>query len=195
MWRRLKQLFDQVERSTVGVPATHVVLERTPEEDSRRTAWQNSPSASATLQFIDSNFHAYRGGLKTDRSIAFLHTESKKGFVLYLTDQNPTLSEPTFIMDMLRDKIIQLGYISYTSDIKVYSHQHDVETLQRHYLKPPLNFSESKKLSQAFGNISIEYIMRNDKPYLLKFSATVYKDHMFLEADGFDDLMEHLITA
>jgi len=76
--------------------------------------------------------------------------------------------------------------------LKIYSKGESVETQQRHYLKPPMNFVPNKKLSQLFGNISIDYLLKEDKPYIFKFSATTYQDHMFQDAKAFEVLMKML---
>ena len=107
-----------------------------------------------------------------------------------MTDGIVETNQPEHLMDFIKERILDLGYTLYTSDLKTYSVGDDVETQQRHYLKPPLNFVPDKKLSQLFGNIAIEYILRNDQPYMFKFSATTYQDYMFDDPKTFGQLIK-----
>ena len=50
-----------------------------------------------------------------------------------------------------------------------------------------------EKAGQAFGNINIELLLRNDKVMNLKFSATTYRDHQFEEAGDFNELMREVL--
>ena len=190
MWKRLKELMLQTDTSTRSRPAIHTTLERPNNSLASFKKWKDNTSYYSTMDWILSNYQSYLAGGKVDRSIAFLNTPSKKGFVLYLADNNIETQHPEHLMDYLKERIINLGYNLYTSDLKSYSAQDGIETQQRHYLKPPLEFVPNKKLSQLFGNISIDLILKNDNPYLFKFSATTYQDHMFADAKKFDQLMK-----
>lgn len=189
MWQRLKEILTQTDQSSAGQPVIHEVLTRSSQEVEEFQSWNQSVYKSATLEWLRSNFESYFNGGKTDRSIAFLNTPSKKGFVLYLTDKILEVEHPEFLMDFIKERVTTLGYTLYTSDLKIYSKGEDVETQQRHYLKPPMKFVPNQKLSQLFGNVEVDYILRNDEPYMFKFSATTYQDHMFQDADAFDQLM------
>jgi len=189
MWSRLKELLVQSDHSSVGNPVMHDLLVRPEDFAIDYNSWILNGAKDETLGLLLSNYTSYANGGKVDRSIAFLDTPSKKGFVIYLTDKLAQFQQPEFLMDHFRDRVSELGYTLYTSDLKVYSKGDYVETQQRHYLKPPMNFVPNKKLSQLFGNISIEYILRDDKPYIFKFSATTYQDHMFEDAKAFELLM------
>ena len=68
-----------------------------------------------------------------------------------------------------------------------------METVQRHYLKPKPNFQREGKINQQFGNITIEFDLRDDKPHYLKFQATSYTDHLFEDAKEFKELMSRVI--
>jgi len=71
-----------------------------------------------------------------------------------------------------------------------------VETVQRHYLKPSLKLKVAgEKAGQAYGNINIELLLRNEKAVNLKFSATSYRDHQFKEASDFDELMRKILST
>ena len=190
MWNRLKELLIQTDQSTSGQPAVHKVLERTNGSREAYADWKFGGDVVNSLDWILSNYQSKISGGKSDRTISFLDTPSKKGFVLYLTDGVVETNHPEHLMDFIKERVLNLGYNLYTSDLRTYSVGNDVETQQRHYLKPPLNFVPNKKLSQLYGNIAIEFVLRNDQPYMFKFSATTYQDYMFDDAKTFGQLMK-----
>lgn len=193
MWSRFKDLLQQTEESSIGNPVEHKMLVRSVLHEIEYDKWTTDGTAAETIEWLLRNFESYHHGGKSDRSIAFLDTPSKKGFVLYLTDGTKAINQPEFLMDFIKDSVEKLGYVHYTSDVKVYSKGVYVETQQRHYLKPPMNFAPNQKLSQLFGNISIDYLLRNDKSYIFKFSTTTYQDHMFEDAAAFEQLMRSVL--
>ncbi len=192
MVQKLKELLIQTDRSTTGQPAVHRVLTRSKASKEVFISWKDGNDVEATLEWLLSNYQSKVSGGKIDRTMAVLDTPSKKGFVLYLRDRHSETRDPECLMDFMKERILDLGYNLYTSDIKIYSKGDEVETQQRHYLKPPLNFVPNQKLSQLFGNVAIEYVLRDDKPYMFKFSATTYQDHMFEDAKAFGQLMRLL---
>ena len=44
------------------------------------------------------------------------------------------------------------------------------------------------------GNITIELVLRNDKPHQLRFRATSYNDRLYAEADAFKELFQGLCS-
>jgi hypothetical protein len=47
-------------------------------------------------------------------------------------------------------------------------------------------------MNQAFGNVMIEFELRNDLPHNLRLRATIYQDAMYKDAGSFGGLMEVL---
>ena len=133
-----------------------------------------------------------------DEAIDFLNTTSSKGFVIHFRQTRYPKSEVTHLFDLLKEKVLDLGYRSYVSDSRTYGKNEWVENLQRHYLKPPTNLrkavSKDEKFDQRFGNITIELLTRDDQIFHLKFSATGYRDHLFSEVEDFRDLMQGILS-
>jgi len=191
-WNKIKSLFQSSERSSPSQPVVHEIIQRTEAEKAAFEKWKTTVSARRLLDWLHSQYAAYRSPTsRTDNAIAFLNTPSAKGFVIHFHQTQYRPTEILNLFDWLQEKVLTMPYVSYVSDTRTYNRPQWVETIQRHYLKPSLNFKKTKeeKFNQGFGNIKIELELRDDKIYNLRFSATTYTDHNFTEADEFEELM------
>jgi hypothetical protein len=194
-WKKIKNVFSTAEQSSSINPTIHEVIERSGEELKNYEQWKNSLAARRLLDWLKNEYFTYLTSPKNiDHSIDFLNTTSKKGFVIHFSNMQYRLEEITFLFDYLKEKVKELPYRIYVSDTRTYPKNDFVETIHRHYLKPSLKLKVAgQKAGQAFGNITIEMLLKNDKIVDLKFSATTYRDHQFKEAGDFNDLMKEII--
>ncbi len=194
-WKKIKNVFSNAEQSSSINPTIHEVIKRSEEELKNYENWKNSLAARRLLDWLKNEYFTYLTSPKNiDQSIDFLNTTSKKGFVIHFSNMQYRLEEITFLFDYLKEKMKELPYRIYVSDTRTYPKNDFVETIHRHYLKPSLKLKVAgQKADQAFGNITIEMLLKNDKIVDLKFSATTYRDHQFEEAGDFNDLMKEII--
>lgn len=195
LWENIKKLFTAAEQSSSNTPVIHKVIERTATELQAYERWKNTLGSQRLLDWIRGehvNFVVDPQG--TDAAIDFLNTPSTKGFVIHFYKTRYTAVEVNHFFDFLKERVLTLDYKSYLSDTRTYNRKEWVERMDRHYLKPPTNIRNPEKgqFNQRFGNITIELMFRNDKIYLLKFSATTYNDHLYKKAEEFNELMKHL---
>ncbi|MBT8218949.1 MAG: hypothetical protein KJP00_03960 [Bacteroidia bacterium] len=193
MWQRIKTLFQEADQSSISNPILHTILERSETQESDFRRWADLGKEQQFFSWLRYCYNGFFNNQESPAEIKFLDTTSKKGFVLYL-NRSKHIKHPEYIMDAIWLRIKNLGYRNYVSDQKSYNAGSTIETSQRHYLKPPLNFSPGNKLDQLYGNICIELILKNDHPQYLKFSATTYQDHMFQQANKFSTLIEELCS-
>lgn len=194
-WKNIKNIFNSAEESSPNQPVLHKVIERTEEELVQYEKWKETLSKDRLLNWIREEHVNFMVDPKsTDAAIDFLDTPSSKGFVIHFYKTRYPSKEIIHLFDFLKEKIINTGYKTYLSDTRTYNKKEWVEKLDRHYLKPPTNRHDPRKkaFNQRFGNITIELLFRNDKIYLLKFSATSYTDRYYEEAEDFNDLMKIL---
>ncbi len=102
--------------------------------------------------------------------------------------------EYSFLLDHFGEIILTLGYRIYTSDRRHSDKGEYVERIDRHYIKPAPSSIANAPLNQLYGNILIELILRNDKPFLLKLIASVYAGRQYSEPLTFDALVEVLFA-
>ncbi len=200
LWKYIQSLFRnsaERERPRHEAPSSqplHELIVRSPEELAAMEQWKQTLVCRKLCEWIGHQFALY-GSLpnEIDETLDFLDTLSSKGFVVHLYKTNYTRQEAVAFFDMLKERVLAQGYRMQISDRRIYRGHSWLETTERHYLKPRPEFGAPGKIRQRFGNITILLILRNDKPWQLKFQATTYRDHLFLEADNFADLMEELV--
>ena len=96
--------------------------------------------------------------------------------------------------DFLKEQVLKLPYKKQISDRRIFDKPNYTETIERHYLKPRPTFLSEKKLDQKYGNITIELLLRNNQPHLLKFSATSYTDSKYQKAKTFKELLGQVLA-
>lgn len=195
LWNKVLDLFKESEQSSSTEPVLHELIERSPEEGVFYEKWVGSMSRRWLLDWVLAEYKIYcnNPGDQTS-SIDFLNTPSCKGFVIHFKDMNYKTGNVIHFFDYLKAQVKSTGYKSYMSDVRVYNRAHWVETVQRHYLKPPPSFMTDQLYVQRYGNITIELKLRDEELIHLRFNATRYNDRQYQSAEPFKQLMERLFA-
>jgi hypothetical protein len=97
------------------------------------------------------------------------------------------------LLDLFLERVLELGYRRTNADRRHRDRGDKVERTDRYYLKPVLGDVATPPLDQRYGNITLELVAHNDKPFLLKVMAAVYSDRMYVDALPFPPLAEALL--
>lgn len=195
-WNYIKGLFNKSEESSPSNPVIHEMIKRSEEEKADYEQWKETLVPRRLQDWLYDQYAIFRVAPDDiDEAIDFLDTPSSKGFVIYFFKTQYSLRDVTHYFDLLKEKVLRLDYRTQISDLRTYSQNNWVETVQRHYLKPRPFVKEAGKFRQLYGNVMIEMELRNEKAYLLKFRATTYKDHQFQEAADFKSLLMKVAEA
>jgi len=192
-WEQIKKIFQSAEDSKPYQPVVREAISRTESELTDYEQWKNTLAKRRLLDWLQAEYVNFLVNPKhVDASLDFLKTRSSNGFVIHFHKTQYPLRDVTHFFDYLKERVLLLGYRKYTSDTRTYNRPNWVETINRHYLKPSINFgrAQGEKVNQRFGNITIEVLFRDEKVYNLKFSATSYSDYKYEPADDFDGLMQ-----
>ncbi len=147
------------------------------------------------LTWIAQEYLNYKNNGICDPSLMFLIIPSVNGFVIQFNDERWHEQDFICLLDYFKDKLTkEEGYFSQVSDIKTVKKGSNIKSVQRHYLKPPREFSVSpgEKKDQKFGNMMISLNSEEGIIKSLKLSATHYNDHLFKKAYTFDSLIDLL---
>ena len=191
LFDRIKKLFAQA--ASEQQPATHELFTRSQAEVEVYEQWKRSKRLPRILEGFQARL-AGRLSSEAELMLHFIDTAKSRGFVLLYEEGIITGNEMRHLMDYFQEQLLTIGYTSYMSDIKNQMHHDVVVTTERHYLKPKFNFDEaSATISQRFGNVSIEYIQKNNEPAELKLISNIYSDRKYADARPFQELMEILV--
>ena len=189
-----KSLFQKSETSTSSNPFIHELITRTEEEKVDFEFWKNTLVASRLLDWLSDQYAVYQvAPNRVDEAISFLNTSSSKGFAIQFHHTQYSRRDVTFLFDWLKEKVQNLNYRLDISDTRTYKKGEWLETTNRHYLKPRTDFTSKKKFNQGYGNITIEFVLRDDSIHHLKLIATRYSDRLYEEAADFKDLMRVIL--
>lgn len=195
LWEQFKSLFKEAEQSSPSKPLIHEMIERSEDERKDFNFWKSTLVRKRLVDWLIDQYAIYQVQPDhIDEALDFLNTPSSKGFVIHFYRTRYSLRDITHFFDYLKQQVLKLNYRNQISDIRTYNRSNWVETVQRHYLKPRPNFERKGKINQQFGNITIEFHLRDDQPHYLKFQATSYKDHLFEDAKEFKELMGLVIA-
>lgn len=191
----LRSLFQQSRESSPSRPLIHELIVRSEEEKQDFAHWKETLVFRRLRVWLQEQYVLFlHQPEQLAETVEFLHTPSSKGFAVFFHKTRYTAREITHFFDFLKERVLDQEYRVQVSDVRSYERPNWVETVQRHYLKPRPQMNEAGKLRQRFGNITIEFILRNDQPYQLRFRATIYKDHLFQEAEDFKYLFTALLA-
>lgn len=194
IWNYLKGLFTKSEESSPTQPYIHEVIERSEADRADYAHWKETLVCRRLIDWLNDQYAIFRVlPDDIDEAMDFLDTPSSKGFVIHFYKTQYSHRDVKFLLDYLKERVLELEYKTQISDTRTFNRAHWVETIERHYLKPKPNFMREGKFNQKFGNVTIDMSLRNDVPYNLKLQATIYKDHLFKEADEFQDLMQAIL--
>lgn len=196
LWKKIQRLFQEADQSSPSNPVVHEIIERSEAEKNDYEQWKETLVKRRLVDWLYQQYAIYRVlPHDIDEGLDFLDTPSSKGFAVHFYKTNYTRREVTHFFDFLREKVLQLEYWPQISDTRVYNRPDWVETVERHYLKPkPDLTNKDSRINQRFGNITIENIMRNDRPHYLRFRVNNYNDRLFLQAEDFHELMQAILT-
>lgn len=190
LWDHLRSLFRAAETSSPSQPVVHEVLERDADTTAAYTRWKASLARRRMLNWLADQYAIYLVcPSDIDAALGFLDGPSSRGMVIHFAHTNYSRAEVTHLFDYFKERVQTLNYKSQVSDLRTYARAHWVETTERHYLKPRLDFDDEGRMNQQFGNILIELELRNDRVHNLRFRATSYRDRNYLPPADFRELM------
>lgn len=193
LWSYFKTLFRQSKKSTPAEPFVHELIVRSPQERADFTQWKETLLFQRMKTWVREQYGLFCAQPEeVEEPLQFLDTAPNLGFALYFHQTGYTAREAIHFLDYLKEQVLRMDYRIQVSDMRTYERGDWVETIQRHYLKPRPVIHEDQKLRQRFGNITIDLLLRDDAPHLLRFRATSYRDHLFQAPESFGQLIREL---
>lgn len=193
IWQQIKELFQSVEASSPSQPALHELIERTAAEKQDYDFWKETFVCRQLMNWVDAQYAISLVDMDAvGEGLDFLNTPSSKGFVVHFFKTKYSNRDVLHFFDFLKERVMEsFNYKKQISDTRTYNRPTWVENTQRHYLKPRIDFA-AETFNQQYGNILIELVFRNEKPYQLKFQATNYNDKQYTKSLDFKELMQEL---
>ncbi len=205
IWAQIKKIITPQSGNKLSFPKSDIVEEeellshepihRNKSDNQYYTHWEESSAKNSFLTWLNDQYICYRKTGCCDPSIMFLMIPSVNGFIVKFDDGRWHEQDFVCLFDYIKNRLSDKeDYWLQVSDVKTIQKGAQIESIQRHYLKPPRQFGleYGKKMDQKFGNLMVSLCIINSKLTSLKLSATHYNDHNFEKAYPFDELMHVL---
>ncbi|MFB6257472.1 MAG: hypothetical protein ABEH38_02170 [Flavobacteriales bacterium] len=193
-------LFPSRERSdgktgkTVEVPVHNEELKRSEEYEDQRKHWMVKGDHLPLLRSVLQAYRTKQKGVEPIETDIFFHgTPYGNGF-FFTYKENFGERNFSFLFDLFRDRALEIGYRKYHSDRRILEKDQHYETIERHFLKPPINKEmDVKKGTQLYGNLLLEQDLINEKPSYIKVMANIYSDGLYHPPLPFEELVVKLL--
>lgn len=180
----------------VEVPIHNEALVRSEEYERERADWMERGHHFPLLRSIGQAYRTKKAGTEPLETDLFLH-DSPYGNGFFFTYRDAFGEQSfSFLFDLFRDRALELGYRKYHSDRRILEKGEHYETIERHFLKPPINKEmDVKKGRQLYGNLLMEQAFFNDRPNYIKIMAHVYSDGLYHPPLPFEELIGNLLAS
>ncbi|MBI1184600.1 hypothetical protein GC194_10030 [bacterium] len=172
-------------------------LKRSNNDRMNYALWLESEARVNVLRFVEEQYDQSRNGNENVALFRVINSGGTNGFMLRYLPETEAL-DFQHLFDYFRNKVVELQYVTYTSDVRTFDKAQQVESIERHYLKPSwrkLNTKEVNtdgRMNQLYGNVTIELLRHDQTPQYIKFMCQHYVDSKFMEPLDFNHLIHHL---
>lgn len=181
---------------TVEVPVHNEEIQRSDAYEEERRSWLHRGEHFPLLSSVHQAYRSKEKGVQPVEMDLFLHGSPYANGFFFTYREAFGIKGFSFLFDLLRDRALELGYRKYHSDRRILEHTEHYETIERHFLKPPINKEmDVKKGTQLYGNLLMEQDLINDKPSYIKLMAHVYSDGLYHPPLPFDELIRKLLQS
>lgn len=197
VWKALfpsRHRSDQKTGRKVEVPVHNESLERSEEYEEERKHWMMKGEHLPLLRSILQAYRTKEKGVEPIETDLFMHSTPYGNGFFFTYRSHFGERHFAFLFDLFRDRALEVGYRKYHSDRRILEKEHHYETIERHFLKPPINKEmDVKKGTQLYGNLLLEQSLINEKPSYIKVMANVYSDGLYHPPWPFDELIGKLL--
>lgn len=196
LWDFLRGRVRHAENQRSALPFLHETVDLKAYPAADFLQWHNGPQHQALNTMLKTGYRDFLIRAVNDETAAdFLQSPSSNGWVLQCQQLSFSESDYRHLMYLIQKRLKDKRYIMNVADIRSRQKANWIEQVYRHYLKPSArmqmrNNAAGQKAQQLYGNITMELISRDDKPYVLKLLAHNYSDQHYAEVDHFSELME-----
>jgi len=138
-------------------------------------------------------YHYQKSNIPGPLRVQLVQDEHVRGIVFFY-DSNIGADNFSFFFDLLRDRVLALGYTLHSSDKLDIRHERYTEQVEKLLLTPPASDLPGTSLcNQLYGNVLLDYIKVNKLPGYIRFVANAYSDSYFSKPLPFDVLLEQVL--
>ncbi|MFD3001011.1 hypothetical protein ACFS7Z_11600 [Pontibacter toksunensis] len=138
-------------------------------------------------------YHYRKANLPSQYRVQITQEEHIRGAVFFY-DPGMGPQNFTFFFDLLKDRVLKLGYTLHSCDKLEVRHERYLEQVEKHVLTPPASDLAGTSLcNQLYGNVLLDFIKVNNQPGYIRLLTNIYNDPYFSEPLPMDELLERVL--
>ena len=173
----------------------HEVIKRSVDYRQKLQDWIQSSDFSEVLKLVSKSYSYEQLNLgESELKMRILDTACSNGFLIQFDTSIFSIKSFKMFFDYLAERVQEQGYKLANSDIKIQDRNDQIESVEKHYLKPKVNQFQAP-IDQKYGNVLIEHVSINDQPTHLKLMANSYSGHSYRKPYPFKNLANKLFES
>ncbi|MFD2245176.1 hypothetical protein [Pontibacter ruber] len=155
--------------------------------------WVNAKTYLNWTPLFYKAYHYQKAGITGKLRVQLVEEHNLNGVVIFF---DPTIGAEnfTYLFELLKDRLLQVGYTLHSSDQHVTRHQRYTELIEKYFLTPPAaDVAGTNLCNQLYGNILLDQVKVNGRPGYIRFVANAYADAFFSEPLPFNELLEKVL--
>ena len=139
-------------------------------------------------------YHFQKCKINTSAYRVQLINETSLQGALMFYDTSIGVQNFVFLFELIKDRMLQLGYNVHSSDTRQVKHERYKESIERHVLTPPAaDLPGTDICNQLYGNVHIDFVSVNKCPGYIRLVANTYTDSYFSTPLPFMDLLKNVL--
>lgn len=195
--KHLQKLFAKEVNTSVAEPFLHTSIDTPLRSSDEVSVWGNSYYRSTLYARVQSMHETFDAGMPpVGQTVQFIKSNGVDGCVIYCQDLADIKHyDYLCLLEEQKSKLDAQRYIVNVGDIKSEKKGAGIQQVYRYYLKPSMRLISDGKNQQLYGNVTLQYVVYNDKPLHYRITANTYNDHKYHEPLPFTQLIELLWTV
>jgi len=150
--------------------------------------WEESNSYQLEINAIYQHFK----GDANERELFRLKDRAADGFY-FLINPDENKQDYCFFLDAMKNRMKALDYILNRA-VKIQKEKKDeVYQTEQYYLKPSLKYRYDLPYEQLYGNLFLEYVIKNNRPFYFKIQVNYFNDRNYKKSLPFDEFLTKLV--
>ncbi|UCS93757.1 hypothetical protein KZP23_01590 [Echinicola marina] len=163
-----------------------------PEDKANVQQWMRSAEGKKLFESIYSSYHLEKIGEVSNPEIQIYRSPYANGIAIFY--DFPFNSENFYqLFFAFGERMLALGYDRVSIERSVQEKKQGINITEKQYLKPKPTLM-ADQTEQLFGNVTIEKVLVNHQPQMIKILVTVYSDRLYTKAKSFDSFIEAIFN-
>ena len=188
----LQKLFGKKSDDFSKVPVVSEELVRSRKEEWEYSEWLSTGKYRNYIDNLQQNLQLRKEGLQPSMDVYLHQSPSANGFFFCNRGDfgNKCMG---YMFEYFKDKMLDANYFLQNKSREYEEEPDRVKTTEMYVLKPSQRGRKEGETLKHYGNVTLEYVLIDDKPSYLKVMSNTYNDRSHIEILPFEEFLDHLL--